>query len=176
MADSDGEGRGATFTVRLPIVPAVLNAAVAPEQGLASTAFDAHAARLRGLPILLVEDDPDARALVSHILREWGVVVTTASTGQEALEIFHNCRPKVLISDIGLPEMDGYELIQRVRAWASSEGGTIPAIALTAFAGLEDRTRALRAGYQAHVPKPIDSEELIAVLASFVDLIEPRLE
>jgi CheY-like chemotaxis protein len=82
--------------------------------------------------------------------------------------------PDILIGDIGLPEMDGYQLIERIRRKSVAEGGTIPAVALTAFARSEDRTRALRAGYQAHVAKPVESAELVATVASFADLIKAR--
>ena len=122
-------------------------------------------------PDLIVEDESDAREFVQRVLEERGALVRAAATGAEALEIFPADRPDVLVSDIGLPEMDGYELIRRIRTWRSAEGGTIPAIALTAFAGAEDRTRALRAGYQAHVAKPIEPSELVAVVASFGGLV-----
>jgi CheY-like chemotaxis protein len=116
--------------------------------------------------VLVVDDEPDARDLLAAVLEHGKVKVTTASTAAEALQILPKLRPHVLVSDIGMPIEDGYALIEKVRALAPEEGGRTPAVALTAYAGLEDRTRALMAGFNVHVPKPIDPLELLAVVAN----------
>jgi CheY-like chemotaxis protein/nitrogen-specific signal transduction histidine kinase len=170
-ARSAGVGKGATFTVRLPILTADTSTGPAQPADEATSAAEQDTLRLNGLRILIVEDESDAREFVQRVLEERGALVRAAATGAEALEIFPADRPDVLVSDIGLPEMDGYELIRRIRTRRSAEGGTVPAIALTAFAGAEDKTRALRAGYQAHVAKPIEPSELVAVVASFGGLV-----
>jgi CheY-like chemotaxis protein len=124
--------------------------------------------------VLLVEDEPDAAEFVKRLLEDYGAQVTTAASAPEALQLLAIAVPDILIGDIGLPDMDGYQLIERIRRKSVAEGGTIPAVALTAFARSEDRTRALRAGYQAHVAKPVQSAELVATVASFADLIRAR--
>lgn len=124
--------------------------------------------------MLLVEDESDAAEFVKRLLEDYGAEVTTARSAPEALQLLTSAVPDILIGDIGLPEMDGYQLIERIRRKSVAEGGTIPAVALTAFARSEDRTRALRAGYQAHVAKPVESAELVATVASFADLIKAR--
>jgi len=122
-------------------------------------------ASLRGVRVLVVEDEPDARALVRRVLRECEAEVTTAASAAEALELLRESRPHVLISDIGMPGEDGYELIRKLRTMGNGFG-QIPAVALTAYARSEDRERALRAGYQVHVPKPVEPAELVATVAS----------
>jgi CheY-like chemotaxis protein len=111
-----------------------------------------------------VDDEGDARNLIKRILEDCGAEVRTAGSGLEALELLSEFHPDVVISDIGMPDLDGYEFIGRVRKLASST--RIPAIALTAFARSEDRTRALRAGFLAHVSKPVEPAELVAMVAS----------
>ena len=170
-AESAGEGRGASFTVRLPIIAPETPSAGHRAYDIDSTEQEIDSGKLHGLEILVVEDEPDTRDLIKRILERYGAIVSTSSNGLEALEMFEARRPSILVSDIGLPEIDGYELIRRIRARGRSDGGAIPAIALTAFAGAEDRARALRAGYQAHVPKPIEAREFVAVVASFIDPI-----
>lgn len=120
----------------------------------------------RGLKILVVDDEPDAQLLIRHLLRECHAEVYTASSALEALPMLRDLRPDVLISDIGMPDRDGYQLIRDVRRMRAEDGGKTPAIALTAFARSEDRTRAMFAGYQVHVSKPIDPHELVATVAS----------
>jgi CheY-like chemotaxis protein len=115
----------------------------------------------------VVDDEPDTRELLKAGLAQCGAEVVAAGSAAEALEAMRTAKPDLLISDIGMPEMDGYELIQRVRALSDAHGGGIPAIALTAYARVEDRMQALRAGYQMHVPKPVELAELVAVVASF---------
>ena len=174
-AQSPGEGMGATFTVRLPIIIAhgsgrfvldadEMNHSSVGHQG----AFDPSPS-LEGLSILVVDDEPDARDLLSVILKERQAEVTTAASSTEAYETLEWLRPDVIISDIGMPGEDGYSFIRNVRVReARDRQGWKPAIALTAHARVEDRLRALSAGYQAHVAKPVEPAELVAVIASLV--------
>jgi CheY-like chemotaxis protein len=172
-AASDGEGQGASFTVSLPVGTAAA-APVGPERPETTSDTAGGDTSLRDLTVLVVEDDADSRDLVERWLGSRGAEVASASSAAQALEMLPTIRPDVLVCDIGLPDMDGYELIQRVRALPPARGGTIPAVAVTAFARPEDRTRALRAGYQAHVAKPIRSSDLIAIVRSFGDLAAAR--
>jgi CheY-like chemotaxis protein len=168
---SAGEGKGATFTIGLPTgVPVELRtAALAAARD--SSVEDISLANIR---VLVVEDEPDAAEFVTNLLASHGANVVTAASAREALEAVVHARPDILISDIGLPEMDGYQLIEQVRKMDVAQGGGIPAVALTAFARSEDRTRALRAGYQTHLAKPIESTELLATVASFAELVNAR--
>ena len=173
VAESDGQGRGATFTVTLPAsAPPTLR-----EDALQSTAARetiTQLASLEGSRVLLVEDERDSADFLRQILEGYGATVVVALSGQEALESLRTGRPDILISDIGLPEMDGYQLLVRIRQLDAKDGGAIPAIALTAFAGPDDRRRALRAGYQAHLAKPVDAGDVLATVASFTDLIKTQ--
>ena len=174
-AESDGEGKGASFRVRLPISEARGRGGrhEAGEDACERIAGVA-AERLKQLRVLVVEDQADTRDLIVRLLEECEAVVSVASTGAEALTRLSTGSFDMLISDIGLPGMDGYALMERVRDSPESRLARIPAIALTAFAQPEDRTRALRAGYQAYLVKPTDPAELIATVASFADLLGPR--
>jgi CheY-like chemotaxis protein len=116
--------------------------------------------------VLVVGDEPDARELVRRVLSQCGAQVLTAGSAGEALVILREARPDVLLSDIGMPHEDGYALIRQVRAMPATEGGSVPAGALTAFARSEDRQRALRAGFQIHIPKPVEPAELVTIVAS----------
>jgi PAS domain S-box-containing protein len=171
-AASAGEDQGATFIVRLPL------SALRPEAGeqhpAAPIASPALALDLAGVRVLVVDDEPDARALLAHLLGEHGAVVQSAASADEALQAFAERPPDVLVSDIGMPGRDGYQLIRELRALPVEAGGRTPAIALTAFARSEDRTRALLAGYQLHVAKPIEPHELLAALASMAGRVPPR--
>ncbi len=124
------------------------------------------APRLDGLRVLVVDDEPDARTLVTAVLEGHGAHVTTASSAGEALNEVERNRPDVMVSDIGMPGEDGYSLIRKVRGSTGGGVKAIPAVALTAFARMEDRTRAIFAGFQSHVAKPVDPEELLMVVAS----------
>jgi CheY-like chemotaxis protein len=126
-----------------------------------------------GIRILVVDDQPDARALVARVLADCNAEVVTAASADEALALIESERPHVMVSDIGMPGMDGYELLRRVRALGEERGGKVPAIALTAFARSEDRTRALRAGFLVHVSKPVEPSELIATVASVAGRLLP---
>lgn len=122
--------------------------------------------RLDGMKVLVVDDEADTRALLRAGLSQCGAEVTCVASAQEALKVIEKERPALLVSDIGMPGEDGYELIRKVRALPAKRGGRTPAIALTAYARTEDRLRALRAGYQMHVSKPVELAELVTVMAS----------
>lgn len=123
---------------------------------------------LAGLRILLVDDEPDAREVVAAILGAAGAEVASAASARAALEMVRELNPDVLVSDIGMPGEDGYELIRKVRALPPEGGGRVPAIALTAFARTQDRLKVISAGYQMHVPKPVEPVELATVVASLI--------
>jgi signal transduction histidine kinase/ActR/RegA family two-component response regulator len=174
-AQSDGEGAGATFTVILPVLAAHADrpdeTAVLREHPRANrrVRLDGDLPSLDRLRILVVDDISDARELLSLILEQAGAEVELAGSAAEALERLPQVRPDVLISDIGMPGADGYELIRRVRDLPAEAGARTPAIALTAFARTEDRTRALRAGYQLHIAKPVEPAELVTAVASLAN-------
>jgi len=169
--ESDGEGQGATFIVQLPLMVtrkqsnAALSERRHPTAGGDGLSFDCPPS-LEGLRVLVVDDEADTLRLLRTVLERCGTEVTTAGSVAEALAAFAASKPDVLISDIGMPETDGYELIGKLRAAESGSNARIPAIALTAYARVEDRVRALNAGFQVHVPKPIEPVELLAVVAS----------
>jgi signal transduction histidine kinase/ActR/RegA family two-component response regulator len=160
-AASPGEGRGATFTVTLP-----LRSPASAEAGDPDSAPRARGPRLDDLRVLVVEDDADARLWLKESLESLGAVVLIATSVQEALETFERETPHVLVSDIRLPDADGYALLRRVRAVDAARGRQTPAIALTAYPRVEDRARALDAGFAMHVPKPVAPDELAGVIAS----------
>jgi PAS domain S-box-containing protein len=171
-AESPGEGQGATFTVCLPII-AIYSPKVSLENNLEeefATESNAVALQnslmLKDLEILVVDDEADARELLIAILEQYGASVRTAGTAKDALEEIANSQPNVLISDIGMPQEDGFSLIRQLRLLPAAQGGRIPAVALTAYAREEDRTRVLLAGFQQHLPKPVSPDELAAVVAS----------
>jgi signal transduction histidine kinase/ActR/RegA family two-component response regulator len=171
-ADSHGEGQGATFTIKLPVIPVYqrqeIEERVHPR--IAATLPQIEATdRVDGLRILVVDDEPDTRELLKTMLASCGAEVTMAPSANLALEIMQRSQFDVIVSDIGMPEVDGYELMQRIRCLPVERGGKTPAIALTAYARPEDRLRALRAGYKMHISKPIERAELIVVVASIVD-------
>jgi CheY-like chemotaxis protein len=128
------------------------------------------ALRLPSTRVLVVDDDPDAVELVHELLTNAGAVVQTAQTADDALKALAHFHPDVLVSDIGMPETDGYGLIRRVRALEASNGGRTPAIALTAYASRDDADRCLASGFQSHIAKPVDPEQLIRVVANLATL------
>ena len=168
-AASEGEGKGATFTVTLPVV----NDVTTQERRRDRAESVDIGVGLDAIRLLVVEDEADTLEFLRRLLTAHGATVLTAATAGQALSLVREERLDLLISDIGLPEMDGYDLIQNVRR-QPSPGRDIPAIALTAYARTEDRTRALRAGYQAHIAKPVEPNELLAMIASFVELTGAR--
>jgi PAS domain S-box-containing protein len=159
-ASSAGLGKGARFTVLLPIYD---SSEYTPLISTATNTSDD--ARLDNVRILVVDDDADACAAMEHILESLGAVVKTALSVTEAISGLDQFNPQILVSDLGMPDFDGYELIRKVRA-AGYSPQVLPAIAVTALARPEDRRQALRAGYQVHLVKPIDGSELTAVIAS----------
>jgi PAS domain S-box-containing protein len=164
---SSGEGQGTTVVVRLPLT-AVYRQPVGDRvhPGARIPEGPAVATELAGLDVIVVDDQIDARELVSRVLEESGASVRQAASADEAIRMLRDRQPHVLVSDIGMPDADGYELLRRVRELSAEGGGNVPAIALTAFARSDDRTRALRAGFLAHVAKPVDPAELVATVAS----------
>ena len=170
-AKSLGTGHGATFVVALPLTAAHPEPERAeerrhPRASSSSGALDDNCVQIAGVKVLVVDDEPDARALVKRLLEDCGAEVTTAGSAAEALDRMQAERPHVLISDIGMPFEDGYSLIRRVRALGPDHGGDVPAVALTAYARSEDRTRSILAGFQMHIAKPIEPSELIAIVAT----------
>jgi len=168
-AQSAGPGQGASFFIELPMImvqPGAFSARSDYASESAQAASSADLPSLRGISVLAVDDDLDALNLVKHVLENCGARVITTASGQEAMKLLLSERPDMIISDIGMPGEDGYEFIRKVRALPPDRGGRTPAAALTAFARAEDRTRALRAGYQTHAAKPIEPAELTAVVAS----------
>ncbi|APR79895.1 two-component hybrid sensor and regulator [Minicystis rosea] len=157
-AASDGPGKGAEITLTLPATPARAH--------LGPSAAPVAATDLRGIRVLVVDDQPDALEIAQRILEEHGASVSVASSGHEALDVLSAQRPDVLVSDISMPGMDGYELVRSFRANREPRARTLPAIALTAFARPEDKDRAHAAGFQAHVTKPIEPVALISAVAS----------
>jgi CheY-like chemotaxis protein len=169
-AKSAGEGKGSTFTVALPmtvIQPDVVEPVAKRHPTAKGTPVSVeHCADIAGLKVLVVDDEPDARALMKRLLESCHAKVIVAASAQEAVERVQSERPDVIASDIGMPGEDGYSLIRRVRALPADQGGETPAMALTAYARGEDRVKALTAGFQYHVAKPIDPGELISLVAS----------
>jgi len=168
-ANSEGEGKGATFTVMLPITPVYqVDASGSRVHPAARDLLPPNdiTDRLDGLRILVVDDEPDTRELLKQGLEYCGANVKVAGSVAEALDEVKMMLPDILISDIGMPGADGYDLIREVRRLPLARGGKLAAIALTAYTRIEDRLHALRAGYDMHVPKPVEMAELIAVAAS----------
>jgi CheY-like chemotaxis protein/anti-sigma regulatory factor (Ser/Thr protein kinase) len=162
-AESAGEGLGACFTVRLPRRPGKNEPAA---DGDAGNGRSAAAHDLSGLQVLVVDDEDDARELIKRILNDCNADVLTAATATEALTLLKHARPDLMVSDLGMPEVDGYGLLDRIRALGPAHGGNLPAIALTAFARSEDRMRALSSGFLAHISKPVEPSELISKVAA----------
>jgi len=160
-AHSDGEGKGATFTVELAIKT--------PAKDLNATHTSSHPvpldARLDGVRLLVIDDDEDARVLFKHVLESRGAVVATANDAEDALAVLPLQKPDLIVSDVAMRGMDGYELMRRVRALPFDRGGGTPAIAVTAHAGPDAGQRAFAAGFQAHVAKPVDPSSLVSVVA-----------
>jgi CheY-like chemotaxis protein len=167
-AKSNGRGQGANFIVKLPILIATTAGdqeervhpvieEIAPLDG---------GSRLKDLKVLVVDDEAGSREVVATILEQAEAEVRKADSASQALEIMDHWQPDVLVADIGMPEVDGFEFMRRVRLRSPQTGGRVPAAALTAYARTQDRLRVLSAGFQMHVPKPIQPAELTAVVAS----------
>jgi CheY-like chemotaxis protein len=160
-AASEGLGRGAVFSVTLPRTTVL---ATKPQDEQAGHGGLGHAGRLRGMAILVVDDEPDAREMMMSLLQMCGASAMEAGSAAEALRLLPQLRPDVMLSDLGMPGEDGFSLIRKVRALPGAEGGATPAIALSGYASTEDRKRALAAGFQVHLAKPVNVTELIATL------------
>jgi CheY-like chemotaxis protein len=171
-AESAGPGQGATFTVTLPVTDE-RPAGEAEALGIPASAIaSGRLPPLNGLRVLVVDDEADARELMRAILAQCGAEVTVAATARAALEALERAPFDVLVSDIAMPEDDGYDLIRNVRALDAGRGGRIPALALTAYAKTEDRAAAITAGYQQHAVKPIEPAELAAAVATLAGRAE----
>jgi CheY-like chemotaxis protein len=169
QAESPGEGQGATFTVRFPLLPD-------KKQRIRHNAHDwqktSDTTPLKGIRVLVVDDEADTRELLGIILQQAGAEVITMASAQEVLSQFNQLTLDILVSDIGMPQMDGYRLLQQIRGMSSSQAN-VAAIALTAYAGDSNQQKALAAGFQQHLPKPVAPKDLIQAIAR---LIKPRNE
>jgi PAS domain S-box-containing protein len=167
-AYSEGQGRGTEFILQLPIMVSARTSQSGEQRVHPSVdgKLSGGVPALAGLRVLVVDDERDAREIISVILGEAGAEIATASGSREALDLVEQWKPDVLISDIGMPGESGYDLIRMVRALPADHGGQTPAIALTAYARTQDRLKILSTGFQMHVPKPIEPIELATVVAS----------
>ncbi|WP_066425356.1 hybrid sensor histidine kinase/response regulator [Anabaena sp. 4-3] len=165
-ADSQGEAQGATFTVQLPLVPEDSSNLTDKQNQL--SLFSPEYSLLAAIKILVVDDDLDSRDFIAYMLEQEGAEVSVAASAVEGLEILAQSQLDVLVSDISMPDIDGYMLIRQIRTWAAEQNGQIPAIALTAFARQYDQQQALAAGFQIHLAKPVHAEELIAAVARLI--------
>jgi len=163
--ESEGEGRGSKFTILLPVVAVDLRGADKSPQAN-QVMPEMHA--LQNLEILIVDDDDSAREMIALTLRKFGAVVHAANSVCAALEYLEKGFPQLLISDIAMPGADGYELIRAVRKMESDHARHIPAIALTAYASVQDRSRAMELGFHLHLSKPIEPIQLIRAVAALV--------
>ena len=175
-AESKGSGQGAIFTVTLPILIASTSTSGEENEKRVHPAIEEiipaeYGPSLKNLRVLVVDDEDGAREVASTILIQAQAQVRTAASAREALEIMDEWRPDVLVADIGMPDVDGYDLIKQVRARSPRSGGDVPAAALTAYARTQDRLRVLSEGYQMHVPKPIQPPELVMIVASLAKKI-----
>lgn len=174
QAASAGEGEGATFLVRLPLMQTAdsvthfVSSKSSPDLSIPAPQEPESSPRLTNLCILVVEDDPDTRHLLVFTLQQAGAIAIAAASAQAALEILESTQPDLLLTDIGMPEMDGYMLIRQVRSRPVEQGGQTPAIALTAYAAEVDRQRILAAGFQQHIAKPIEPLEVVRAIATLV--------
>nr|WP_255409996.1 response regulator [Chroococcidiopsis sp. CCALA 051] len=166
QADSPGEGQGATFTVKLPLTQQAA--------ALQNSHETANSLDLNGIKILVTDDDTDTREFVAFLLEQQGATVTSAKSAVEALTALNQSQFHVLISDIGMPEVDGYMLLRQVRKSLSAGQRQIPAIALTAYAGEIDYQQAVVAGFQLHLTKPIEPNDLLQAIVQVVGRAEGK--
>jgi CheY-like chemotaxis protein len=173
QAESEGPGKGSTFRVTMPARAGGAGAGAGRSADdrpsgprVSGSVPPPAAAGLSGVRVLVVDDEEDARALAVEVLSAEGAEVVAVEKAADAVAAVARGAADVLVADIGLPEEDGYALIRRVRALPPAEGGAMPAVALTAFARVEDRARALESGYDVHVPKPFEARELVSVVAT----------
>ncbi|MEB3210477.1 MAG: PAS domain-containing protein, partial [Leptolyngbyaceae bacterium] len=162
MANSPGEGKGATFTVQLPLLK---DMAALPTPAPSDVPADIN---LTGVKVLAVDDSQDARELITTMLAQYGAEGQVVASGEEVLAQLRQFKPNVLVCDIGMPDLDGYSLLQQIRALPQQEGGQVPAIAVTAYAREEDRQHALKSGFQRHIAKPLDLEKLATAILELI--------
>jgi CheY-like chemotaxis protein/two-component sensor histidine kinase len=165
QVDSPGEGQGATFTVRLPLIKDKSSKQKAEGN---SSPLTPEPSPLTGIRILVVDDDTDSREFFAFALEQLGAQVSTVTSAGEVIATLARLQPNILLSDIGMPDMDGYMLIRQIRAMPPEQGGQILAIALTAYAGEIDRQQALAAGFQHHLAKPVEPDELVKVILNLL--------
>jgi CheY-like chemotaxis protein len=179
-ASSRGKGRGATFTVRLPAISPTFQVPSLPrEDSLHASEPEAHHAdvsrRLGGVRALVVDDDPDTLEMLRFVLDDAGAEVIGVPSASEALRVLDHYKPTVLISDVAMPDEGGYELIAKIRSRSPELGGTVPALALSAYARPDDRARATAAGFQLHLSKPIDPMVLVNAVAELAAKFQPKV-
>jgi signal transduction histidine kinase len=165
QVDSPGEGQGATFTVRLPLIKDKSSTQKAEGN---SSPFTPESSPLTGIRVLVIDDDVDSREFIAFVLEQLGAQVSTVTSAGEAIASLEQLPPDILLSDIGMPDMDGYMLMRQIRAMPPEQGGQILAIALTAYAGEIDRQQALAAGFQHHLAKPVEPDELVKVILNLL--------
>jgi diguanylate cyclase len=165
---SPGEGQGSTFTVQIPVAPEPMSVSMANLAPAATPIEKVKAIDLHGICVLVLDDQVDARELAQRVLQHCGARVITAAGVMEALALLDTEKPDVIVSDIGMPDIDGYDFMRQVRALGKSRGAQIPAIALTAFSRAEDQVRAIQAGFTSYMSKPFDPEELVLRVAGLV--------
>jgi CheY-like chemotaxis protein len=178
---SPGKGAGSTFIVSLPLTvlhpdPDPDTALVRRQPGGARSLCEPLPGvpiQIKGLSVLVVDDEPDARSLLRRLLEDCEATVFAAASAAEAMELLESHRPEVLVSDIGMPSEDGYSLIRRIRSLPVDRGRNIPAVALTAYVRAEDRVTAILAGFQHHLAKPVEPRELIAIVAALGNRVQP---
>jgi CheY-like chemotaxis protein/nitrogen-specific signal transduction histidine kinase len=157
-------GEGANISVSLPLAAAAKEAPPREPSGLKAEGLPHFSESLRGVRLLVIDDDADTREMLLSVLEHFGASAEGAASAAEGFAAFTRARPDVLVSDIAMPEEDGYSLIRRIRTLGPQGGGDVPAAALTAYGSAEDRAKALRAGFQIHIPKPVDPPELVSVV------------
>jgi len=165
---SDGRDRGTTFTIKLPVLSAQ-ESIIAAGESLETVEPSNPSEPPAGIRVLLVEDNDDSREMLTVLFSQFNVQITAVASVAEALKAIEQIKPDILISDIGMPDEDGYDLIRKVRALSTEQGGQIPAIALTGYASLQDRDLALKAGYQEHLSKPVNIDELFELVKNILD-------
>jgi signal transduction histidine kinase/CheY-like chemotaxis protein len=165
QVDSPGEGQGATFTVKLPLIKDKSGRHKAEGN---SSPLAPESSPLTGIRVMVVDDDTDSREFIAFVIEQLGAQVSTVASAGEALKALKRSQPNILLSDIGMPNMDGYMLMRQIRAMPPEQGGQILAIALTAYAGEIDRQQALEAGFQHHLAKPVEPNELVKVILNLL--------
>jgi CheY-like chemotaxis protein len=165
QAESAGRGQGSTFTIRLPRAPVL--PAVVPDVRRSLAGTDVNVWPLRGVRVLFVDDNEDARSLVLTALQAAGAEVEVAASARDGLQLFDTAPFDVVVSDIGMPDVDGYDFVRELRG--RRRAASVPVIALTAYAGIDDARRAVAAGFQRHIAKPIDPADLVAIVRSVIE-------